>query len=109
MVRGAQGDLTQPGGARRLTGDMTEALKASLVNTPAKNVILFIGDGMGDSEITVARNYAEGAGGFFKGIDALPITGQYTHYSLDKDTGKPAYVTDFGRLGDRLVHRREDL
>ncbi|MDB5586133.1 MAG: phoA [Devosia sp.] len=94
MVRGAAGDITQPGGARRLSGDITEALKASLVNTPAKNVILFIGDGMGDSEITVARNYAEGAGGFFKGIDALPITGQYTHYALNKETGKPDYVTD---------------
>ena len=49
---------------------------------------------MGDSEITVARNLAEGAGGFFKGIDALPLTGQYTHYSLDKKTYKPNYVTD---------------
>lgn len=49
---------------------------------------------MGDSEITSARNYAMGAGGFFKGIDALPLTGQYTHYSLDKKTQKPDYVTD---------------
>lgn len=49
---------------------------------------------MGDSEITAARNYAEGAGGFFKGIDALPLTGQYTHYALNKKTGKPDYVTD---------------
>ncbi len=40
--------------------------------------------GWGDSEITAARNYAEGAGGFFKGIDALPLTGQYTHYALNK-------------------------
>lgn len=40
---------------------------------------------MGDSEITAARNYAEGAGGFFKGIDALPLTGQYTHYALNKN------------------------
>lgn len=48
----------------------------------------------GDSEITAARNYAEGAGGFFKGIDALPLTGQYTHYALNKKTGKPDYVTD---------------
>ncbi|WP_338637408.1 alkaline phosphatase [Erwinia persicina] len=92
--RAAQGDITQPGGARRLTEDQTEALKASLSNTTAKNVILLIGDGMGDSEITAARNYAEGAGGFFKGIDALPLTGQYTHYSLDKKTHKPDYVTD---------------
>ena len=58
-----------------------------------------IGDGMGDSEITIARNYAEGAGGFFKGIDALPITGQYTHYALDKKTGKPDYVTDSAASG----------
>ncbi|SEQ87569.1 alkaline phosphatase [Faunimonas pinastri] len=98
-VRAAQGDLKAPGGARRLSGDATEAMRAALVTGPAKNVILLIGDGMGDSEITLARNYAEGAGGFFKGIDALPVTGQYTHYSLHKDTGKPDYVTDSAASG----------
>lgn len=92
--RAAQGDITQPGGARRLSADQTDAIRASLNNKQAKNVILLIGDGMGDSEITAARNYAEGAGGFFNGIDALPLTGQYTHYALDKKTGKPDYVTD---------------
>lgn len=92
--RAAQGDITTPGGARRLSADQTAALRESLNDKPAKNIILLIGDGMGDSEITAARNYAEGAGGFFKGIDALPLTGQYTHYALDKKTGKPDYVTD---------------
>ncbi|WP_130835280.1 alkaline phosphatase [[Erwinia] mediterraneensis] len=92
--RAAQGDLTQLGGARRVTQEQTEWLKASLSNRTAKNVILLIGDGMGDSEITAARNLARGAGGFFKGIDALPLTGQYTHYSLDKKTHQPNYVTD---------------
>ncbi|HEJ7135752.1 TPA: alkaline phosphatase [Serratia marcescens] len=92
--RAARGNLAEPGGARRLAGDQTAALKASLSDKTAKNVILLIGDGMGDSEITAARNYAEGAGGYFKGIDALPLTGQYTHYSLDKKTRKPDYVTD---------------
>lgn len=92
--RAASGDVTEHGGARRLTGDQTEALKASLINSTAKNVILLIGDGMGDSEITAARNQARGAGGFFPGLDALPLTGQYTHYSLDKKTHKPNYVTD---------------
>nr|CBX80996.1 Alkaline phosphatase [Erwinia amylovora ATCC BAA-2158] len=92
--RAARGDITQPGGARRLDIDQTAAIKAALSNSRAKNVILLIGDGMGDSEITAARNYAEGAGGFFKGIDALPLTGQYTHYALDKKTHKPDYVTD---------------
>lgn len=92
--RAAQKDITTPGGARRLAGDQTAALRDSLSDKPAKNIILLIGDGMGDSEITAARNYAQGAGGFFKGIDALPLTGQYTHYALDKETGKPDYVTD---------------
>lgn len=92
--RAAQGDITTQGGARRLSADQTDAIRSSLNNKPAKNIILLIGDGMGDSEITAARNYAEGAGGYFKGIDALPLTGQYTHYALDKKTGKPDYVTD---------------
>ncbi|MEU0874774.1 alkaline phosphatase [Nocardia brasiliensis] len=90
----AQGTLSDNGGARRTTGDRTEALRASVNGNQAKNVILLIGDGMGDSEITLARNVAEGAGGYFKGIDALPLTGSYTHYSLDKKTGKPDYVTE---------------
>lgn len=92
--RAARGNIVEPGGARRLSGDQTAALKASLSDKTVNNVILLIGDGMGDSEITSARNYAEGAGGYFKGIDALPLTGQYTHYSLDKKTHKPDYVTD---------------
>lgn len=92
--RAVQDDITAPGGARHLTGDQTAALNDSPSDKPAKNIILLIGDGMGDSEITAACNYVKGAGGFFKGIDALPLTGQYTHYALNKKTGKPDYVTD---------------
>ena len=88
VVREATGDLSQPGGARRLPDAPPASAK------PARNVILLIGDGMGDSEITLARNYARGAAGYFEGIDALPLTGQYTHYSLNAKTGKPVYVTD---------------
>ena len=90
LQRGAKGDITQQGGARRLTGEATAELQKYIQGSDVKNVILLIGDGMGDSEITVARNVAEGAGGFFKGIDALPVTGQYTHYALDKKSGKLA-------------------
>ena len=95
--RAATGDLTTYGGARRIHGDMAKMYESQFKlasKAHAKNVILLIGDGMGDSEITAARNYAYGAGGAFPGIDALPITGQYTHYSLDKKTHKPTYVTD---------------
>ncbi|AJP70760.1 alkaline phosphatase [Sphingomonas hengshuiensis] len=94
LARGARGDIREPGGARRLAGDMRATYRTLSAEGEVRNVILLIGDGMGDSEITLARNYAEGAGGYFKGIDALPFTGQYTHYSLDRDTGKPNYVTD---------------
>jgi alkaline phosphatase len=94
LSRAAKGDIAEAGGARRISGDRTEAFRKQIVGGKARNVILLIGDGMGDSEITLARNYAEGAGGFFKGIDALPVTGQYTHYSLDRETGLPDYVTD---------------
>jgi len=94
LARAARGDVSEPGGARRLTGDMRETYRALSADGEVRNVILLIGDGMGDSEITIARNYAEGAGGYFRGIDALPFTGSYTHYSLDRETGKPNYVTD---------------
>lgn len=94
IERAAKGDITAWGGARRLQGDQTELVRQSLSNKIAKNVIILIGDGMGDSEITAARNFAHGAGGFFPGLDVLPLTGQYTHYSLDPKTHKPRYVTD---------------
>ncbi|MGO2633589.1 MAG: alkaline phosphatase [Galactobacter sp.] len=92
-------DITDHGGAQRNDGDQTDALKQAINGSQAKNVILIIGDGMGDSEITSARNYEHGASGEFPGIDALPITGQYTTYSLDKSNGKPDYVTDSAASG----------
>src|SRR4051794_24807278 len=52
-------DLSDHGGAARNDGDQTSAVRNAVVGGHARNVILFIGDGMGDSEITVARNYAE--------------------------------------------------
>lgn len=91
--------LDQHGGATRLSGDQTSAVGGALDGGQARNVILLIGDGMGDSEITVARNYAEGAAGRFAGIDALPLTGQYTTYSLDRDTKLPDYVPDSAATG----------
>jgi len=90
---GAYAATDDHGGATRNDGDKTAAIRESIVDGPAKNVILLIGDGMGDSEITVARNYAEGAAGEFAGIDALPLTGQYTTYALNKD-GTPNYASE---------------
>lgn len=90
------------GGAARNAGDKASSLRDSIIDGPAKNVILLIGDGMGDSEITAARNYQYGAAGMLPGIDALPLTGQYTTYSLYKSgasKGKPDYVPDSAATG----------
>lgn len=94
----AKGTLSEHGGATRAGDDRGSLIADSIRNSGAKNVILLIGDGMGDSEITVARDYAQGAGGTFSGLDALPLTGQYTHYSIDQD-GHPTYVTDSAASG----------
>ena len=96
-------NIDENGGARRETGDKTAAIRDAAVKGGAKNVILLIGDGMGDSEITIARNYEYGAAGRLPGIDALPLSGQYTTYSLYKDgdplAGKPDYVPDSAATG----------
>ena len=79
--------------------DNTAAARAAIVGGPARNVILLIGDGMGDSEITIARNYAKGAAGRLS-LDSLPLTGEYTTYAVQKDAPtKPVYVTDSAASG----------
>jgi alkaline phosphatase len=65
----------------------------------AKNVILFLGDGMGDSEITIARNYQVGAAGRLT-LDTLPLTGAYTTYAIkESNPALPDYVTDSAASG----------
>jgi alkaline phosphatase len=60
----------------------------------ARNVILFIGDGMGDSEITLARYYSAGATGRLA-LDTLPVAGVLTTYSiLESAPHRPNYVPD---------------
>ncbi|MGC3953856.1 MAG: alkaline phosphatase [Propionicimonas sp.] len=96
-------DLSATGGARQNDGDRTKQVRRAVDGGRARNVILLIGDGMGDSEITIARNYVHGAAGRFKGIDALPLTGQYTTYSLYPEghayAGKPDYDPDSAATG----------
>lgn len=99
-------ELAGHGAAQRIAG--------MYGNQNAKNVILFIGDGMGDSEITVARDYLHGANGSFDGLDKIGQpssygdttvgTGQYTTFSLgngiqDKGTPTVTPVTDSAASG----------
>ena len=60
----------------------------------AKNVILFIGDGMDDQQITAARNYLYGAEGKTV-LDEMAIRSNVQVVTLnEEDPGKKIYVAD---------------
>lgn len=81
------------------TTDNTKAARQAVIGGKARSVILLIGDGMGDSEITAARNYQVGAAGRLA-MDTLPMSGEYTTYAVTKgDPKKPDYVTDSAASG----------
>lgn len=89
--------LTQPGNREGSGGEENRA----------RNVILFVGDGMGDSEITIARNYEVGAAGTLA-MDTLPMSGAYTTYSVKRgDPETPEYVTDSAAAATALATGRK--
>jgi alkaline phosphatase/streptomycin-6-phosphatase len=74
--------------------DRTAEIRASLDAHRARNVILLIGDGMGDAELTMARYYYAGAGGQLN-IDRFTFTGDLTTYAVEESDPKiPDYVPD---------------
>src|SRR5262249_43266432 len=84
---------------RAQDADRSDAVRRAIAVGAARNILLFIGDGMGDSEITLARNYALGAAGRLA-LDTLPLTGAYTTYSVDeRDPSLPHYVPDSAATG----------
>jgi alkaline phosphatase/streptomycin-6-phosphatase len=79
--------------------DNSGNLRRAIDGGRAKNVIMFLGDGMGDSEITAARNYQVGADGRLW-MDSLPFSGEYTTYALQEGAPKLIdYVTDSAASG----------
>lgn len=62
--------------------------------TSPRNVILIIGDGMDDHQITIARNYLVGAQGRLS-LDDLPVRSAVQVLTVsDEDPGKSVYVAD---------------
>lgn len=63
-------------------------------NRPARNVILLIGDGLGDHELSTARYYEAGAAGRLN-LDRFLFAGDCTTYAIDEnDPRAPDYVPD---------------
>jgi alkaline phosphatase len=73
--------------------DKTRQIQSALHGGTAKNVIFFLGDGMGTSEVTAARYYRYGAAGRMN-MDRLPFTGFQTTWSV-KPAASPPYKPDY--------------
>jgi alkaline phosphatase len=76
--------------------DNSYEIKKLIDSHKPKNVILLIGDGMGDSEITLARYYGKGADGVLN-METLPFAGELITYGLSAGAGPvypPNYVPD---------------
>jgi alkaline phosphatase len=81
--------------------DRTGEVRSALHGGKAKNVIFFLGDGMGDSEVTSARYYQYGAAGRMN-LDRLPFTGFQTTWSVKPAASapfKPDYDPDSASTG----------
>ena len=62
--------------------------------TVARKVILIIGDGMDDQQITIARNYLVGSQGQLS-MDTMPFRGAVQVQAIaEDDPSKPVYVAD---------------
>src|SRR4051812_44567575 len=73
--------------------DRTDEIRSELHGRGAKNVIMFLGDGMGVQEVTAARYYAVGAAGRMN-FDRLPFTGFQTTWSVKPGAG-PNHLPDY--------------
>lgn len=76
--------------------DNSRQIKRLIDSSKPKNVILLIGDGMGASEITLAKYYAKGADGTLN-METLPFAGELNTYGLSAGPGPnyaPNYVPD---------------
>ena len=70
---------------------------------PTRNVILFIGDGMDEQQMTIARNYLQGASGKLT-MDKLPVRGASQILTVqDTPGGKPVYVADSANTASSMA------
>ena len=70
------------------------AMLAHNASAAPRQLILIIGDGMDEQQVTIARNYLKGAAGQLL-LDQMPLRGASQILTIeDKVGGKPVYVAD---------------
>jgi alkaline phosphatase/streptomycin-6-phosphatase len=90
IALGAVGASLAAAGGESRTDQIRHQLKPG---NGARNVIFFLGDGMGTQEITAARYYQVGAAGRLN-VDQLPFTGFDTTWSVKPAAAAP-YLPDY--------------
>jgi len=71
--------------------------------TPTKNIILIIGDGMDDQQVTIARNYLAGPAGQLT-LDKMPVRSSVAVLTVDeKDPSKSVYVADSANTASAMA------
>ena len=80
-------------------GDRSNQVRQAIDGGRAKNVIMLLGDGMGDSEITIARNYAKGAAGGCRWTRCRSPVSTRPTPCKHGTTDVPDYVTDSAASG----------
>ncbi len=77
--------------------DASQSVKSQIDSRTPKNVILLIGDGTGDSELTIGRYYLNGAEGPPMAYETLPFSGSVHTWNVQYGPGPhyaPNYVPD---------------
>ncbi len=82
------------------TAVAAEAAQNAAAGGKVRNVIYLLGDGMGRTHVTAARDRYYGASGLLN-MERLPVVGQVKTYAVQKNSGQPGdpdfepeYVTD---------------
>ena len=76
---------------------------AATAAAATKNVILIIGDGMDDQQITIARNYLQGPTGRLT-LDSMPVRSSVQVLTLDEqNTNLPLYVAESAGSGTAIA------
>ena len=68
----------------------------------SRSMILIIGDGMDDHQITIARNYLVGSRGTLL-LDEMPFRGVAQVLTIDEVSGLPVYVADSANTATALA------
>ena len=90
--------LPTNGGARRENGDQTQTIRDAINGSGARNVSCCSATAWATPRSPSPATTRKARAAASPGLDALPLTGQYTTYALNKD-GKPDYVTDSAASG----------